>query len=68
MNAPERVLKAINHEEPDRIPAFETIITSKTLMIHYGVLKKDKALKNLPTSNKSPSRKRLSHYLLAGSC
>ncbi|MFW9825028.1 MAG: uroporphyrinogen decarboxylase family protein [Candidatus Thorarchaeota archaeon] len=35
MNAPERVLKAINHEEPDRVPVFE-IITNNTIMRHYG--------------------------------
>ena len=37
MNAPERVLKAINHEEPDRVPAFESAITNNTIMRHYGL-------------------------------
>jgi uroporphyrinogen decarboxylase len=36
MNAPERVLKAINHEEPDRVPAFESAFTNNTIMKHYG--------------------------------
>jgi len=37
MNAPERVLTAINHEEPDKVPAFESAFTSNTIMKHYGV-------------------------------
>jgi uroporphyrinogen decarboxylase len=36
MNAPERVLKTINHEEPDRVPAFESAFTNNTIMKHYG--------------------------------
>ena len=36
MNAQERVLKAINHEEPDRVPAFESAFTNNTIMKHYG--------------------------------
>ncbi len=36
MKAPERVLKAINHEEPDRVPAFESAFTNNTIMEHYG--------------------------------
>ena len=37
MNAPERVLTAINHEEPDRVPAFESAFTNNTIMRHYGI-------------------------------
>jgi len=37
MNAPERVLKAVNHEEPDRVPAFESAFTNNTIMAHYGI-------------------------------
>lgn len=37
MKAPERVLKAINHEEPDRVPAFESAFTNNTIMRHYGI-------------------------------
>ncbi len=36
MDAPERVLKAVNHEEPDRVPAFESAFTNNTIMKHYG--------------------------------
>ena len=36
MKAPERVLKVINHEEPDRVPAFESAFTNNTIMRHYG--------------------------------
>ncbi|MHA2201740.1 MAG: hypothetical protein ACXABN_17855 [Candidatus Thorarchaeota archaeon] len=37
MDAPTRVLKAMNHEEPDRVPAFESAFTNNTIMNHYGV-------------------------------
>lgn len=37
MDAPTRVLKAIDHEEPDRVPAFESAFTNDTIMAHYGV-------------------------------
>ncbi|MFX0081900.1 MAG: uroporphyrinogen decarboxylase family protein [Candidatus Hodarchaeota archaeon] len=37
MKAPERVLKAVNHEEPDRVPAFESAFTNNTIMRHYGI-------------------------------
>jgi len=46
MNAEERVLKAINHEEPDRVPAFESAFTNNTIMEHYGI--KIKPLTNIP--------------------
>lgn len=36
MNAQERVLKAINHEEPDRVPAFELGISNNRIMKHCG--------------------------------
>ncbi|MHA1411816.1 MAG: uroporphyrinogen decarboxylase family protein [Promethearchaeota archaeon] len=35
MNAEERVLKAIEHEEPDKVPAFESTITNAALEKHY---------------------------------
>jgi uroporphyrinogen decarboxylase len=56
LTAPERVLKTINHEEPDRVPAWESAFTNNTIMKHYG-MKPGKgdygisALKNVP--NKS---------------
>ncbi len=37
MNALERVLAAVNHEEPDRVPAFESAFTNNTIMKHYGM-------------------------------
>ncbi|MCK5240058.1 MAG: hypothetical protein KAR33_10945 [Candidatus Thorarchaeota archaeon] len=37
MDAPTRVLKSLNHEEPDRVPAFESAFTNNTIMEHYGV-------------------------------
>ena len=37
MNAPERVLKTINHEEPDKLPGFESAFTNNTILKHYGI-------------------------------
>ncbi len=37
MNAEERVLKTVNHEEPDKVPAFETTITNKALENYYEI-------------------------------
>lgn len=37
MDAQERILTTINHEEPDRVPAFESAFTNNTIMKHYGV-------------------------------
>jgi hypothetical protein len=36
MDAVTRVLKAINHEEPDRVPAWESAFTNNTISQHYG--------------------------------
>lgn len=36
MNARERVLKAINHEEPDKVPSFEASIDNLSICKHYG--------------------------------
>lgn len=37
MKAPERVLTTINHEEPDRVPAWESAFTSNTITKYYGM-------------------------------
>jgi uroporphyrinogen decarboxylase len=36
MDAQERVLTTVNHEEPDRVPAFESAFTNNTIVKHYG--------------------------------
>jgi len=36
MKAPERVLQAINHKEPDRVPSFE-IMTNNSILKHYDI-------------------------------
>ncbi len=36
MNTQERVLKTVNHEEPDKVPAFESTFNNNTIMKHYG--------------------------------
>ena len=40
MDAQERVLTAVNHEEPDKVPAFESTFTNNTIMNHYGIYPK----------------------------
>jgi len=37
MDAPTRVMRTIDHEEPDRVPAFESAFTNNTIMAHYGI-------------------------------
>jgi len=37
MKAPERILKTIDHEEPDRVPAFESAFTNNTIIKSYGI-------------------------------
>ena len=37
MNANERILKALNHEEPDRVPIFEGSIDNLSICNHFGV-------------------------------
>jgi uroporphyrinogen decarboxylase len=57
MDAPTRVLKTINHEEPDRIPAFESAFTNNSIMAHYGVppggglVEGLQAIKNIPNKD-----------------
>ncbi len=41
LKAPERVLKTIDHEEPDKVPAFESDFTNNTIMKHYGIPTED---------------------------
>jgi hypothetical protein len=36
MNAKERILKTLNHEEPDRIPSFEGSIDNLKIYEYYG--------------------------------
>ncbi|MHA1669342.1 MAG: uroporphyrinogen decarboxylase family protein [Promethearchaeota archaeon] len=37
MKAPERILKTIEHEEADKIPAFESAFTNNTIIKYYGI-------------------------------
>ncbi|MFX0060270.1 MAG: hypothetical protein ACFE8J_18390, partial [Candidatus Heimdallarchaeota archaeon] len=36
MNAQERILRTINHEEPDQIPSFETSVDNLNVCKYYG--------------------------------
>lgn len=37
MKAPARILTTINHEEPDKVPAFESAFTNNTIVEYYGI-------------------------------
>jgi len=37
MDAQERILKTLDHEEPDKIPSFELSIDNLTICQHYGI-------------------------------
>ncbi|NHJ25306.1 MAG: hypothetical protein EAX89_12065 [Candidatus Lokiarchaeota archaeon] len=37
MDAKERVLKAVNHEEPDQVPSFEVSIDNLKIYTHFGL-------------------------------
>lgn len=37
MNAPERVMAALRHEEPDKVPTFESTFTNDTIMRALGI-------------------------------
>ncbi|MBD3214305.1 MAG: hypothetical protein GF311_16970 [Candidatus Lokiarchaeota archaeon] len=63
MNAEERVLKAINHEEPDKVPAWESAFTNNTITKHYG-LKPDKGDYGLSLLKYLPFRNVLMSYFL----
>jgi uroporphyrinogen decarboxylase len=57
MNAEERVIKTLNHEEPDKVPSFEIEITNDSLRKACGFSPNDsqyglKILKNLPFKNR----------------
>lgn len=58
MNARERILKTINHEEPDRIPSFEAAIDNLSIWNYYKV--------NYPKQGIGKSFKR-NYYLFFGS-
>lgn len=77
MNAKERVLKTINHEEPDRVPSFEGSIDNLKICEYYGekyayqdIGKLFKTLAAVPFKNKIAkkalgSRKTIKNGLLA---
>ncbi|MHA1682830.1 MAG: uroporphyrinogen decarboxylase family protein [Promethearchaeota archaeon] len=57
MDAEERVLRTLAHEEPDKVPYFESTFTNDTIMDHYGVKSRHlgslfKLLKILPFRHK----------------
>jgi hypothetical protein len=58
MDAPTRVLKTVNHEEPDRVPGFEAAFTNNTIISHYvvptsgGLTGGLDAIKNLPNKDR----------------
>lgn len=75
MNAEERVLKTLNHEEPDKVPYFESTFTNDAIMKHFGLKPSNlgpllKLLRLVPFKNKiarwAMSSKRLMKLGLLG--
>ena len=65
MDAPTRVMKAFNHEEPDRVPAFENAFDSNTIKKYFKVkMGGETAVKALqgPPSSKLVSAASLMHH------
>ncbi|TFG01809.1 MAG: hypothetical protein EU542_06290 [Promethearchaeota archaeon] len=61
MNAEERVLSTMNHEEPDKVPAFESAFTNNSIMKHYN-LKPDESQAGLALLNQIPKENRDKFY------
>ena len=72
MDSPERVLKVINHEEPDRVPSFESTFTNNSIMKHYGIPIEDvkyikvpdKILKKVAENAKAFRKNYINYYKL----
>ncbi|MFX1566359.1 MAG: uroporphyrinogen decarboxylase family protein, partial [Promethearchaeota archaeon] len=65
MDAVTRVLKAINHEEPDRVPAFESAFTNDTIRKHYGFDTGSGAAEGLAAIQKLPNPMETARYFLS---
>lgn len=63
MNAPERVLIALDHKEPDRIPAFESTFTNNKIMKYYGLTPGEDIYDILKLKNKRHGNKILKKNL-----
>jgi uroporphyrinogen decarboxylase len=61
MKAPERVLTALNHEEPDKVPAWESAFTNNTITEFYG-LEPSKGDYGLSILKYLPFRNRIFRY------
>ncbi|MHA1908938.1 MAG: hypothetical protein ACW98Y_16670, partial [Candidatus Thorarchaeota archaeon] len=72
MDAPTRVMKSMNHEEPDRVPAYEAF-TNNAIMRHYDIPTTDglafsmRVLKYLPFKDKIANRATRNRNLLVKS-
>ncbi|MGD2072989.1 MAG: hypothetical protein PVG65_05830, partial [Candidatus Thorarchaeota archaeon] len=65
MDAPTRVLKTIAHEEPDRVPAFESAFTNNTIMEHYGVPSKGGIAGSLKILRFLPFKERIANWAVS---
>ncbi|MFX0073419.1 MAG: uroporphyrinogen decarboxylase family protein [Candidatus Hermodarchaeota archaeon] len=57
MDAQERILTTMNHEEPDKVPAFESAFTNNSIMTYYG-LPPDESQMGLALLNQIPVENR----------
>jgi hypothetical protein len=65
MDAPTRVLKTIAHEEPDRVPAFESAFTNNTIMEHYGVQSEGGLVGSLKILRFLPFKERIANWAVS---
>ncbi|MCP4762768.1 MAG: hypothetical protein GY870_13395 [archaeon] len=59
MDAPTRVLMSINHEEPDRVPAFESQIMNNTIIKYHGLPAQESSIKSFNMITRIPLIKRI---------
>jgi len=65
MDAPTRVLKAIDHEESDRVPAFESAFSNNTIRSHYGSPADAGAAGGLATIQNLPNRDQILKWAMS---
>ncbi|MHA2223288.1 MAG: uroporphyrinogen decarboxylase family protein [Candidatus Thorarchaeota archaeon] len=64
MDAPTRVMTALNHEEPDRVPAYEAF-TNNTIMKHYGMQTSDGVSNVFRVLSHMPFKDRIANWAVS---
>ncbi|MHA2322474.1 MAG: uroporphyrinogen decarboxylase family protein [Candidatus Thorarchaeota archaeon] len=64
MDAPTRVMTALNHEEPDRVPAYEAF-TNNTIMKHYGMQPSEGVSNVFRVLSRMPFKDRIANWAVS---